>query len=127
MATPCPHPDRAPRPCVPDFTGRCQWCDDDDSPFAAWRDDMPPAPPVPVPAWKRVPCDSCGAAAGENCIPQLDPQGCSCCEAQNEATRAGELFCAGGDREIAGWFAVEALKLSNAELLAKVRARRSEL
>lgn len=25
---PCKHPDRAPRPCVADFTGLCQWCDE---------------------------------------------------------------------------------------------------
>lgn len=24
----CKHPDRAPRPCVADFTGLCQWCDE---------------------------------------------------------------------------------------------------
>jgi hypothetical protein len=47
-----------------------------------------------------MPC-YCGADAGELCRATLD-NSCPCCRAINEATRAGELICAGGMRELAG-------------------------
>jgi hypothetical protein len=52
----------------------------------------------------QVECDCCGAAAGEFCKGQgLDPD-CECCKAQLDALARGEMYCAGGLRQLVDMF-----------------------
>jgi hypothetical protein len=73
-----------------------------------------------------LPCDVCGAPAGEGCktVETSHPaDNCSTCRAIRTLVAAGAMQCAGGDRELAGWFP----GLAGDVLAQQVRRTRAEL
>ena len=74
-----------------------------------------------------MPCDQCGAAAGELCKPRqpIDCE-CSACVAQARAVERGEMFHAGGAREIGG-MVCERFGFVPPDLPAQVEIMRAEL
>lgn len=74
-----------------------------------------------------MPCDECGAAAGEPCKPSaaLDCE-CPICARQSELMKRGDMFHAGGSREL-GRMVCEGIGLVPPDLAAQVDLLRAEL